>query len=317
MVPLFSTRKEISMLSTKLTANIFAGFSLLALFFSLVEDAKGEFAIGYLTNDNQIVTFDPDTGSILSTTNVSGGIIGLTYGNDALYGLTGTIGSNQLHRINPINGQSTFVGGTGQAFNGARYIDFDPTTGLLWGGGNGGGITTTIGTHNVNSGLFTTNGTIASSPQSISQAYGLAIDPTTGTQYLTSDPGELVGIDGHRYNGLYELNGLNATLVGTTVRRTGPPGAALLLELGFTPDGRLFGVGGNGDPANQMLWEINKNNGSIVNTFAIPSTSAFRGLAFSGITAVPEPSTLAPACIGAIAWIYCRRRRRATHSNRK
>jgi hypothetical protein len=234
-------------------------------------------------------------------------ITALAQSTPTLYGVTGSGGNpSSLYTVDPQSGVTALVGPTG--FSHVTGIDFDPTTGILYGVISDSAISgvnelitidpfTGVGTVVGPTGFQISDITIG--PDGILRGWTIngdsdgpvTIDKQTGTTTLTPSIAVFrVGVATAGPETLYVSH--SDTFLDTVDVTTGADtfvmntfGLSNILE--NVPDGTL--IGGRRDSDGTQLYHIDPAN-SIV--FAIGHTDVFlSGVAYT-VSSVPEPSTL-------------------------
>lgn len=268
--------------------------------------------VGVDSNEDQILSINTVNSSAIGIGN-SGQLAndgfpfveGLAYNPHAnlLYGVNVSGNDDQLVAINPITGQATGIGGSGQLFSdGFGFIQglaFDPNSNTLFGSDTASGRFLTIDT-------TTGTGTAFGDFGAFSNVAGLAFDPNTDTLY---------GVD----TTLDQILTINTgTGVATGIGSFGQlasDGFGAVRGLTFDPlSNTLYGV--DNLFGHDQIMSIDTVTGSATAIGAAGQLDAdgfsnVDGLAFTftATTAVPEPSSLL-ALTSALGWIAIRRRKR-------
>lgn len=245
-------------------------------------------------------------------------------GSVLLYGSTGGAGGGEIYTIDPDTGDVTFIGDTGQDKLGG--IDFDGS-GVLYGvsgGSIGPAMLMTIDPNdasvNIIGPISGIQGVDALAFDADDTLYGgawngqgelITIDPGTGN-LLTSvvlfgggGNNFTPGLDFDGSGRLYGSRGNSAErtedfeFIDFNTGQVTPIGGAtaIISDIWFAPDGRLFGGSPDGS-----LYDIDPGTGN--KTFLF-NTGIDR---LSGLTGIPEPATMGVLFVGGL--LMLRRRRR-------
>ncbi len=285
-----------------------AGLGLIAAVHGV---ASGEMIFG-LTNLQQLVTFDSQSRTVMSTTSLSGFSIGGEFmiGIDvrpATGELFGLSNQNNLYRINAASGVASQVGGTLTPGPGGAYrmLDFNPTVDRIR-------IMGSDGTNlrvNPDTGAVLVDGSLAfatgdanegDAPQIVNAAYTNSVAGATTTTLYTIDA----------------FNDILATQVppnNGTQNTIGPIGSDIASSSGFTgfdisgSSGAAYLVGNSllgGGLAVNTLYSVNLTTGQAL---ALGGVSGING-SFRDIAVVPAPGS---ALVLGVATIAFGRRRRS------
>lgn len=274
------------------------GLIVLALSMSITEQAQAGSLLG-IAPFGTLYDVNPGTGAATNPRSTGiNAVVGIAYaGGTTLYGLTtggDSAAPNSLYSIDMITGSSTLIGSTGLTFISEGDLAIDPTTGVLYG-------ITNIDIANSAFEMFTidTNTGAAS-----------VINPVTPNGDFSAmgfdDAGNLFIIDTFRSE-LLRVNKSNASVLSRT---------ALTIDIGevagmaydsitgtfFVADGKVVpdSIGQN------RLYQLNISTGEMT---LIGDLGIDQGL--SGLTMIPEPSTLALSALGMLVVAGSIWRRRA------
>jgi len=244
--------------------------------YDLAFDNSGRlFGLGILGTSRALLEYDPVTGAIINSSEVTGIISGIAARGGSIYSLTG--GSNTLVSYNADtlqpNGNPALTGGR------AEYdLAFDDS-GRLFGLGV------------------------------IGASYALLeYDPATGAIINSSEVAGIISGIAARGGSIYSLTGGSNTLVGYNADTLQPNGSPALTggraeyDLAFDDSGRLFGLGVIG--ASYALLEYDPATGATINASVV--TGIIRGIA---VQQVPEPTISSLLAVGvACLAVRCLRR---------
>jgi hypothetical protein len=235
------------------------------------------------TFDGVLYDINVDTGAATNprSTGISN-LAGITFGpNGVLYGLT-TFDSNSLFSIDPATGASAIIGTTGLSKIFEGDLDFDPTTGILYG--------------------------VEYAPNAPAPPRDLfTINPTTGAATIVGDAGtansDLSAMAFSANGTLFTLDtetdrllnvNKSTAAINSSVNLSAPLGPAAGMD--FDPaTGILYVVEGGTYPT-VNLYTLNPTTGVVTVVGPTGLTHGLAGLTFY----VPEPSSLLLAVLGVL-----------------
>lgn len=237
---------------------------------------------------------DPATGATSNPRPTAGNLAGITTSLDGteLFGISGD-GGGTLVRINPADGSFVTVGALGIGVV-EGDLDFDPTTGVLWGVGGGLGQEALFSIDTTTGAIINTLPIVASDPSA------MAFD-AAGNLFV-------VGLGGSE--ALLQIDKTNgSTISSNTLSGGGGFGGGLGFGAGmdFDPDtGTLFIADSGGFFGSATLYTLDLS-GQL--TAVGPATGTPDGL--WGLTfVVPEPATFSLLGLAGLTLLHRRRRQR-------